>query len=128
MKILAIDLGETTGYALVKHYISGVPLRPFALLSHGTCRLGGMMPDYGPDLVVIERPAYIGAGAKIQEEYSDAVSYYRRVFSNIKVVVVKPADWMPRFNHYPLPGRGMLPTQHEKDAYRMAAWAHEKFA
>lgn len=119
MKILAIDLGETTGFCLLGD--GG------EILEHGVTPLGLVVvkPLQEPDMVVVERPAYIGAGARIQEEYSDAVSAYRRAFSNVKVV--KPADWMPRFSRHPLPERGVLKTQHEKDAYRMAHWARDKF-
>jgi hypothetical protein len=121
VKILAIDLGETTGYCLLGD--NG------EILVEGTTPLGfiPVKPSMGTDIVVIERPAYIGAGARIQEQYSEAIASYRRVFAGVTVKVIRPADWMPRFNHHPLPERGVLKTQHEKDAYRMAHWAQDKF-
>jgi hypothetical protein len=120
VKILAIDLGETTGYCVLGENAE--------IVSHGTTPLGFIpVMALNPDLVVIERPAFIGAGARIQEQYSEAVSRYRKLYGTAKVKVVRPADWMPRFNHHPLPERGVLKTQHEKDAYRMAHWAKEKF-
>lgn len=119
MKVLAIDLGETTGYCLLGN--AG------EILSHGTSPLGiAIRTSIQPDLVVVERPGFVGAGARIQEQYSDAVSGYRNLYPNVKVV--RPADWMPRFGRHPLPERGVLPTQHEKDAYRMAHWARQKFS
>lgn len=125
MKILAIDLGETTGYCLLDS------VEKESVYSFGTLQLGDDLPDNVihqlPNLVVVERPAFIGAGARVQGQYSDALHLYRLIFGAERVKVVKPADWMPRFHSYPLPMRGMLRTQHEKDAYRMARWALDKF-
>jgi hypothetical protein len=119
MKILAVDLGETTGYCILQDY---------AMVEHGIFPMALLRVLLGEaDLVIIERPAYIGAGARIQEEYSEAIGRYRQEYGDKKVKVVRPADWMPRFSHHPLPERGVLKTQHEKDAYRMAQWAHDKF-
>lgn len=117
MKILTIDLGETTGYA----FLDGNQL-----LKYGTFR-DKKLPDLPatPDYVVIERPAYIAN--KEQAHYEEVTALIKRLFGTKRVKVVRPADWMPRFNHYPLPGRGVLRTQHEKDAFRMAHWALEKF-
>lgn len=122
MKILAVDLGETTGYC---------QLIDRAVDLHGTHELGTAFPDYhlclDVDLVVIERPAYVGPPT-MQERYSNGVNYYRHLFAGKNVKIVRPADWMSRFSHYPLPERGVLKTQHEKDAYRLAHYAAEKFA
>lgn len=120
MNILAIDLGDTTGFAVVQ---TGLSL-------HGAFTLGEAFPAYhlclDVDLVVIERPAYVGPPA-VQQRYSDAIAYYRHLFRGKEIRLVRPADWMPRFMHYPLPERGVLRTQHEKDAYRMARWAQDKY-
>ena len=117
MIVLAIDLGETTGYAYTE---DGV------LLHHGTCALGAILPaKFKPDVCVIERPAYVPGRA--QEGYDRALAALAIRFGS-KVRVVRATDWMARFKHHPLPGGpGYLPTQHEKDAYRMAVWALEKF-
>ena len=135
MRVLAIDLGETTGFCVLEGNrepnVSDLSDRMKSwYLDHGTTQMFGVVPlldDYEIDLVVIERPASIRAGARIQEQYSDAISSFRQTYGAEKVKVVKPADWMPRFHSYPLPGRGVLKTQHEKDAYRMAHWALDKF-
>jgi hypothetical protein len=122
MIVLAIDLGDTTGYAYVER---GIAKRP-QLLYYGTCALGRPMPsEFKPNVVVIERPAFVGPGSR-QLAYEEAIHKYKVAFGR-KVRVVKPVDWMPRFMHHPLPGRGVLVTQHEKDAYRMAMWALEKY-
>jgi hypothetical protein len=124
VNILAIDLGETTGYVILKGETLG---------AHGALPLHAVATSQslpGPyeliDIVVIERPAYRERPA-VQEQYEHALYMIRLIFGTEKVKVVRPADWMPRFNRYPLPGRGVLKTQHEKDAYRMAHWALEKF-
>lgn len=114
MKILAIDLGDTTGWCFLDNE---------AMYDHGIGEMSPMVLE--ADIVVIERPAYVGPPTK-QEEYSRRIADFRHVFGD-RVKVVRPADWMPRFMHYPLPERGVLRTQHEKDAYRMARWAQEKF-
>lgn len=126
MKVLAVDLGDTIGYAFVIQ--NGAVEHGLAL--HGTHELGTAFPDYHlcleADLVVVERPAYAGPPT-VQQRYSDAIDYYRHLFGSAFVKVIRPTDWMPRFHSYPLPGRGVLKTQHEKDAFRMAHWALEKF-
>lgn len=120
MIVLAIDIGETTGYALLRREEDQIEL-----LFHGTTGLTQRMPErFKPDLVAIERPAYVES--KMQDRYAEAIHLLRKRYGK-KVKVVRPADWMPRFNHYPLPERGLLKTQHEKDAYRMAVWALDQF-
>jgi hypothetical protein len=117
MIVLAIDIGETTGYA----YVSDGQL-----LHYGTCALGAHMPEkFKPDLVVIERPAFVPN--KMQEQYSKAVAALIMQYGAKKTRMARPADWMPQFNRHPLPERGVLATQHEKDAYRMAVWALHKY-
>ena len=135
MLVLAIDLGETTGYALVRTKTHPDDPHMYGLVTYGTCSLhppDGKMkgncpihgkPKFKPDLVVIERPAY--AEASWRERYDIVLHELRSKYKRVEVV--RPADWMPRFNHYPLPGRGVLPTQHEKDAYRLARYALERW-
>lgn len=124
MKILAVDLGETTGYAvLVDHALLAYGVLPLDAVSTSQALPG---PYEMIDLVVIERPAY-RERPDVQERYEKAINMIRLLYGAEKVKVVRPADWMPRFNHYPLPERGMLKTQHEKDAYRMAHWALDKY-
>lgn len=121
MNILAIDLGHTTGICL---------LRDEALFAHGTVPLEAVaeqLSGLNVDLVVIERPAY-REHPTMQERYEMTIGRLRILFGTAKVKIVRPADWMPRFAHHPLPERGVLPTRHEKDAYRMARWAQEKYA
>lgn len=122
MNILAIDLGHTTGYCVIKdgvmHAHGVVPLEAVATSMPG--------PADHIALVIIERPAYREHPAQ-QERYEVTIGKLRVLFGTDKVKVIRPADWMPRFVHLPLPGKGLLPTQHEKDAYRMAMWADDKF-
>lgn len=122
MNILAIDLGHLTGYVLLKNE---------AMHSHGVVPLESVATSMpGPpdqiDLVVIERPAYREAPF-VQERYEETIRKLRLSFGD-KVKTVRPADWMPRFIHHPLPERGVLTTRHEKDAYRIARWAQDKYA
>jgi hypothetical protein len=121
VKILAIDLGHTIGYACLWDH---------ALSLHGTVPLGqaysikALVPAV--DLVVIERPAY-RERPDVQERYEAEIHSLRVLYAAVEVKVIRPADWMPRFGHHPLPERGVLKTQHEKDAYRMTRWAQDKF-
>ena len=121
MIVLAIDLGDTTGYVYARKLKDGI-----ALMHYGTCELGRPMPQrFKPDVVVIERPAFVGPGSR-QLAYEEAIHKLKVTYGR-KVRVVKPADWMQRFAHFTLPGRGILASQHEKDAWRMAAWACDTF-
>jgi hypothetical protein len=125
MNILAIDLGDTTGYTYVNaSNDTGEP----TLKAHGSFVLeqGLVGVDlYRPDLVIIERPA-IARNPFQQEMYSAAVSQLQNWYAE-RVKMVRPTDWKQRFKKHPLPGRGVLETQHERDAWRIAAWAIDKF-
>lgn len=132
MKVLAIDLGHTIGYAFCADNVAIYPpAEGTNLIFHGTVPLGHIFELRNlasePDLIIVERPAY-KEKPEIQERYEAEIHSLRVLFGANKVGICRPADWMPRFMHYPLPGRGMLQTQHEKDAFRMAQWALEKFA
>lgn len=127
MIVLAIDLGETTGYAYVGgDTLAGDDVPDVRLIRNGTLKLGVLpaVDRLKPDLVVIERPAYVES--RMQDAYAEAIHAFKVQFG-AKVKVVRAADWMPRFMHLRLPGRGVLPTQHEKDAYRMGVWALDRF-
>jgi hypothetical protein len=122
MIVLGIDLGETTGYAFIRD-IKMITESP--LLRYGTVALGADLPGgFRPDVVVVERPAYVPGRA--QEGYDRALAAYGYRWYK-KLHVIRAVDWMQTHKHYPLPGRGVLATQHEKDAYRMAMWAMHKY-
>jgi hypothetical protein len=124
MKVLAIDLGDTTGYVYVRTIER---VTESHLLHYGTCALGRPMPhQFKPDVVVIERPAFTGPRSR-QLAYEEAIHKLKTTYGARRVRVIQAADWMPRFGRYPLPARGVLATQHEKEAYRMAMWALEKY-
>ena len=121
MKILAIDLGHTIGFAVLSdHALAGYGIVPLGQ-AH---TIKSQVPVI--DLMVIERPAY-RERPDIQARYEAEIHSLRVLYVGKVIKVARPADWMPRFGHHPLPERGVLKTQHEKDAYRMAHWALDKF-
>lgn len=136
MKILAIDLGDTSGYVLIRRQPTHLGDRgdlqtvyTNILIDHGTFGLDGIVIDWREedselDVVAIERPAYTSAPQ--QKRYSDLIVELIRRHKE-HAVVVRPTDWKQRFGKHPLPGRGVLPTQHEKDAWRIACWAADKY-
>lgn len=138
MKILAIDLGDTSGYVMIRrqptHLGDRADLQTVyanVLLAHGIFPIDGTLPKYivedEPDTVVIERPAYRASDpSQKQSRYSNAVVSLVLAFGE-KCEVIRPTDWKQRFSRYPLPWRGALRTQHEKDAWRMAAWTADKY-
>lgn len=137
MKVLAIDLGHTIGFAYLTKVLEASETAAITgrnlttvLASYGTVPLGQahkikLLCPY-VDMVVIERPAY-RERPSVQEQYEMEINALRALFRGTRIRTCRPADWMPRFHSYPLPGRGVLQTQHEKDAYRMAHWALEMF-
>jgi hypothetical protein len=122
MKILAIDLGDTTGYVFLDDF-EPMPMR------YGTAPLVSLEEQleaegFNPNLVVIERPAYTTSPQ--QHLYSSVLTRLISRFRE-KATVIRATDWKQRFGRHPLPGRGLLKTQHEKDAYRIAVWARDKY-
>lgn len=124
MNILVIDIGDTTGYVYVNASNDTGEAR---VKAHGSFKLEqGVNADfYSPDLVIVERPAYTTSRHQ-QEMYSSAVEQLK-LWYGAKVRMVRPTDWKQRFRKAPLPMRGMLKTVHERDAWRIALWAIDKF-
>jgi hypothetical protein len=127
LKILAIDLGDNTGWVYVE--LTNDTLEP-RLRGHGTVLLADLearltAESVSPDLVVIERPAY--TPNRMQQQYSDLLTSLILRFAE-KTAVIRATEWKQRFGRHPLPGRGVLRTQHERDAWRIAAWAADKYA
>lgn len=114
MNLLTIDLGDTTGWCI---------FRDGELYLHGTRPLAQVAKAWEAsafDKVVLERPALVESGEKAKA-YADVVAQLAIMFKG-KLQTVRPTDWKQRYNHFPLPGRGVLKSQHEKDAFRIGAW------
>lgn len=114
MKVLTLDLGMTTGYAVVVED---------SIIAHGLIDIEDFPKDlycvldmYDPDLVVVEDPIIIRGDlgnslrwvlAKCQEMVPDAV-------------YVRPSEWKPHpISKAPLVG---VPTTHERDACHIGLW------
>ncbi len=83
MKILAIDLGDTTGYVFVT---STNDTGEMWLNDHSSFALEhGFNINFGyPDLVVVERPAF--TTNRMQNEYSSALEWLDQHFDVVKRV------------------------------------------
>lgn len=123
--VLAIDLGETTGYC----YFRGYPNGEFLPWSWGTVPLDGLTGLPGglmkQDVVVVERMAW-GEGTRAQLPGMQAISQIQQLYRINTLHIIRATDWKQRFGKKPLPGRGLLKTQHEKDAYRIGLYAIEE--
>lgn len=117
MILLTVDLGETSGWCLFKDG---------KLYQYGTLMLNEHMEfiDLVATHVVLERPALVEFGVKA-ESFARIVAMYSIRFGK-KLQMVRPTDWKQRYGKFPLPGRGVLKTQHERDAYRIGIWYMEK--
>lgn len=120
MNLVTVDLGDTTGWAWFE---DGV------WQSAGTKPLGAVLRylinNFSHiDTVVLERPALVETGKKANE-YAEVVASFAVRYKK-KLQMVRPTDWKQRYGTYPLPGRGVLKTKHERDAYRIGIWYMEK--
>ena len=119
MRVLSIDLGVTSGYVVM------TPEE--RMLDHGIIDyviygevLEELMVKFHPTDYLIEEPVIIRGqiGSKLQVLLQKTDKRLGSV-----ATYVPPARWKNSpAAKYPLPGRGILPSQHEKDAYRMALW------
>ena len=117
MKLLSLDLGITTGYAVLDEDL--VIEANTAHYSVFEKVLKGLRDDYLISFSVAERPVIIRGqlGDQLQEIINITSHELMR-----QVVFVDPAQWKPTlWGKYPLP-RGTSP--HVKDAIRLGLWYH----
>lgn len=118
--ILALDIGITTGYAVLFEGRKGMD----AVEEHGTIYadvfglvLPQLIQDNEPDQIVIEDPLLTFRGV-----LADALRSVDAVARSVcpRAVHVTPAQWKPTpWGKHPLPS-GL--TAHERDAIRLGLW------
>jgi hypothetical protein len=119
MKILAIDPGITTGYALVTDdgvlQLSG-NLQPEDLME-SVLRTFALMPN----LLVVMEDTPVPTLGKMNRNLMLVKNQLYTMFPNAKLVA--PGVWKTNLAvaNYPVP-KGIEMTQHQKDAYRLAIW------
>lgn len=113
MRLLAIDVGDTTGWCL---------FRDGEVEDHGHFQFEAQqaLPAIWydsrrqPDKVVVEPPIMRTARWRLLvTEIRNRFDYWE----------VRPADWKPRFGKARLPAGVPFKTQHEKDACRIGLYA-----
>ena len=114
MKCLAIDLGSTSGWAVVNESLR-VPKSGHVSDSHFVEVIGGVIQTYDPENIVCEEPILIHGplGATLRD-ISDA---FRQLCPN--AIYVRPSDWKPHpMSKAPL----RVKSIHERDAIRIGRW------
>jgi hypothetical protein len=116
-KVLSLDLGVTTGWAV--HQLDG------RLLGHGTIAyaaygyaLASLRDSYVVSYSVAEMPLLTYRG-KLRVQLEEVVRQTRRELMR-QVVEIQPADWKSTPSAKAKVPRGI--TQHERDAIRIGLW------
>ena len=132
VNVLAFDVGTTTGFA----YVVGGELWRYGVLDLVKVEMIGLGRvelvvngrDPRPELVVIERPFL--RDVRVRETYARVSFLLEMVFKarGAEVHLVRSSDWKHRMKRWPLDGlTRTLRTPHERDAYKLAVWAAEKY-
>lgn len=116
-KLLSLDLGVTTGWAVMD--------TKERLLAHGVIlpdsnyaqSLKDILLQYMPTHSVAERPVIFRGPLGAQLEI---IVHDTQIVLDHQVKFISPSDWKDsRFKKHPVP-RGI--TQHERDAIRIGVW------
>ena len=118
MKCLAIDLGSTSGWAVVNDRL-GVPKSGHVPDSHFVEVIGGVIQTYNPENIVCEEPILIRGplGATLR----DIADAFRQLCPN--AIYVRPSDWKPHpMSKAGFPGAIKVKSIHERDAICIGRW------
>jgi hypothetical protein len=114
MRVLSIDPGITTGWAL----IDGP-----SVTATGTCTTDQMSTTVevwlklDPHVVVIEFVLSV-TSSKLNQELTKIADVLRRLFP--RASYVRPGQWKPVMEHVALDVKGI--SKHERDAIKMGFW------
>ena len=125
MRVLALDLGVTTGWAYVYRWKDG----EVTMVSSGTiaysqfqAQLAVVLDLFSEDEwghVVIEKPLLISRG-QLRDQLENIIAWTMSSLGELPRTEILASDWKPTKYAKKKVARGL--TAHERDALRMGMW------
>lgn len=125
MRLLALDLGVTTGWASIYRFSDGGA----SIVANGVCvyeqheaQIELVLSYWELDHVVIEQPLLSFRG-QLRDQLDNVVAWTMSAIGDIPRTTVQPTEWKSTPYAKGKLNRGL--SQHERDAIRMGLWFAE---
>lgn len=125
MRVLALDLGVTTGWASLYRFADGgasvVATGVFTYANY-TSALPAILESWDFDHIAIEMPLLVTRG-QLRNQLDNVVAWTMSTIEDLPRTEFYASDWKPTAYAKKKVQRGLTP--HERDAIRMGLWFTE---